>query len=60
MRVNQTKSFRSGDIFSPDLFDIDYLRSAYPIAAEKPLVPGEPEEPSEVQKTIDEFKKVFE
>ena len=60
VRVNQTKSFRGGDKFSPDLFDIDYLRTAYPIAAEQPLVPGEPEEPSEVQKTIDEFKKVFE
>ena len=60
VRVNQIKSFRSGDEFSPDLFDIDHLRSVYPLAPEQPLVPGEPEEPSEVQKTIDEFKKVFE
>jgi hypothetical protein len=60
VRVNRIKSFRGGDIFSPDLFDIDHLRSAYPLAPEQPLVPGEPEEPSEVQKTIDEFKRVFE
>jgi hypothetical protein len=60
VRVNQLKSFRSGDEFSPDLFNIDHLRSVYPLAPEQPLVPGEPEEPSEVQKTIDEFKKVFE
>ncbi len=61
VRVNQTKSFREGDEFSEDLFDIDNLRSIYPLAPEQPLVPGESEEePSEVQKTIDEFRKVFE
>lgn len=60
VRLNQIQSFRSGDEFSPDLFDINHLRSVYPLAPEQPLVPGEPEEPSEVQKTIDEFKKVFE
>ena len=60
VRVNQVKSFREADIFSNDLFDIEHLRSVYPLAPEQPLVPGEPEEPSEVQKTIDEFKRVFE
>jgi hypothetical protein len=61
VRVNQLKSFREGDEFSEDLFDIDNLRSVYPLAPEQPLVPGESEEePSEVQKTIDEFRKVFE
>jgi hypothetical protein len=60
VRVNQIKSFRDGDVFSSDLFDIDHLRSIYPQAPQQPLVPGEPEEPSEVQKTIDEFKRVFE
>jgi len=60
VRVNQVKSFREGDIFSDDLFDIEHLRSSYPLAPEQPLVPGEHEEPSEVQKTIDEFKRVFE
>jgi hypothetical protein len=61
VRVNQLKSFREGDEFSEDLFDIDYLRSVYPLAPEQPLVPGESEEePSEVQKTIDEFRRVFE
>ena len=61
VRVNQLKSFHEGDEFSDDLFDIDNLRSVYPLAPEQPLVPGESEEgPSEVQKTIDEFRKVFE
>ena len=61
VRVNQLKSFHEGDEFSEDLFDIDNLRSVYPLAPEQPLVPGESEEePSEVQRTIDEFRKVFE
>jgi len=60
VRVNQVKSFREADLFPDDLFDIEHLRSVYPLAPEQPLVPGEPEEPSEVQKTIDEFKRVFE
>jgi hypothetical protein len=61
VRVNEVKSFREGDEFSADLFDIDHLRSVYPLAPEQPLVPGESEEePSEVQKTIDEFRRVFE
>ena len=60
VRVNQVKSFREADIFSKDLFDIEHLRSVYPLAPEQPLVSGEPEEPSEVQRTIDEFKRVFE
>ena len=60
VRVNQVKNFREGDVFSADLFDIDQLRANYPQAPAQPFVPGEPEERSEVQKTIDEFKKVFE
>jgi hypothetical protein len=60
VRVNQVKNFRESDIFSDDLFDIEHLRSVYPLAPEQPLIPGEPEEPSEVQKTIDEFRRVFE
>ncbi len=60
VRVNQVKSFRGGDTFSDDLFDIEHLRSVYPLAPEQPLVPGESQEPSEVQRTIDEFKRVFE
>ena len=60
VRVNQVKSFREANMFPHDLFDIEYLRSVYPLAPEQPLVPGEPEEPSEVQKAIDEFKRVFE
>jgi hypothetical protein len=60
VRVNQITNFRAGDVFAADLFDIDQLRSVYPQAPAQPLVPGEPEEPSEIQKTIDEFKRVFE
>jgi len=61
VRVNQLKSFREGDVFSEDLFNIENLRSIYPLAPEQPLLPGESEEEvSEVQKTIDEFKRVFE
>jgi hypothetical protein len=61
VRVNQLKIFREGDVFPEDLFDIGHLRSQYPLAPQQPLVPGESEEePSEVQKTIDEFRKVFE
>jgi len=60
VRVNQVKNFREADIFSDDLFDIEHLRSIYPLAPEQPLIPGEPDEPSEVQKTIDEFRRVFE
>lgn len=60
VRVNQVRNFREADIFSDDLFDIEHLRSVYPPAPEQPLIPGEPDEPSEVQKTIDEFRRVFE
>ncbi|MBN1932999.1 MAG: hypothetical protein JW786_15460 [Desulfobacterales bacterium] len=46
--------------FSADLFDIEYLKSIYP-----PLIPVAPEQSEkegldEVQKTIDNFKKIFE
>jgi len=60
VRVNQVKDFREGDMFSDDLFDIDLLRLSYPQTPEQPLIPGEPDEPSEVQKTIEEFRRVFE
>jgi hypothetical protein len=61
VRVNKLKGFREGDVFSGDLFDIENLRSIYPLAPAQPLVAGESEEEvSEVQKTIDEFRRVFE
>jgi hypothetical protein len=60
VRVNQLKSFREDNGFSEELFDIDHLRAVYPQVPEQPLVPGEPEETSEVQKTIEEFRRVFE
>ena len=46
--------------FSKDLFDIEYLKSIYKTAA--PVVPdqSESEELNEVQKTIEEFKKIYE
>ena len=60
VRVNQLKIFREDNGFSEELFDIDHLRAVYPLVPEQSLVPGEPEEPSEVQKTIEEFRRVFE
>ena len=46
--------------FSKDLFDIEYLKSNYQTAA--PIVPKQSEykELDEVQKTIEEFKKIYE
>ena len=46
--------------FSKDLFDIEHLKSIYQTAA--PVVPDQSEskELNEVQKTIEEFKKIYE
>ena len=60
VRESQAKNFEANANFSNDLFDIQRLKMDYPQAPEQPIIPGEPEEPSEVQKTIDEFKRVFE
>jgi outer membrane lipoprotein-sorting protein len=60
VRVSQAQNFEENAIFSEDLFDIEYLKSVYPRAALQPIPPEAAEEPSEVQKTIEDFKRIFE
>ncbi len=65
VRVSQAKDFKVNPSFPEELFDIDQLRSFYP---KEPVAPpgarepgpGVAEEPSEVQKTIEEFRRIFE
>ena len=60
LREINVKSIKMNPSFSKDLFDIEYLKSIYQTAA--PVVPdqNESEELNEVQKTIEEFKKIYE
>jgi hypothetical protein len=61
VRVNQAKNFEENATFSKELFDIDHLETVYPRTVSlPPAAPGAPEEPSEIQKTIEEFKHIFE
>jgi hypothetical protein len=60
VRVNQAINFEENATFSEELFDIDYLKTVFTQPPEQPIVPGEPEEPSEVEKTIEEFRRIFE
>jgi len=60
MRVNQAINFEENAAFPEELFDIDYLKTVFPLAPAQPIVPGEPGEPSEVEKTIEEFRRIFE
>ena len=60
VRVNQAINFEENATFSEELFDIDYLKTVFTRVPEQPIVPGEPEEPSEVEKTIEEFRRIFE
>ncbi len=60
VRVNQALNFEENASFSEELFDIDYLKTVFKQAPLQPIVPGEPEEPSEVEKTIEEFRRIFE
>jgi hypothetical protein len=60
VRVSQAKNFEENATFSDDLFDIERLKMVYPRKLALPIAPGAPEEPSEVQKTIEEFKRIFE
>jgi hypothetical protein len=59
-RVRQAKNFEENATFSEDLFDIDRLKMVYPRAPLQPTAPQAAEEPSEIQKTIDDFKRIFE
>ena len=60
VRVSQAQSFEENAIFSEELFDIEHLNIVYPQAPLQPITPAEVEEPSEVQKTIEDFKRIFE
>jgi len=60
VRATQGQSFEENALFSEELFDIEYLETVYPRAAMQPIPAEVVEEPSEVQKTIDEFKRIFE
>jgi hypothetical protein len=60
VRVNQVLNLKENATFSEELFDVDYLKTVFNQAPVQPIVPGEPEEPSEVEKTIEEFRRIFE
>jgi len=60
VRVNQAINFEENAAFSKELFDIDYLKTVFPRGPAQPIVPGEPEEPSEIEKTIEEFRRIYE
>ena len=60
VRVNQALNFEENAAFSEEIFDIDYLKTIFNQAPLQPIMPGEPEEPSEVEKTIEEFRRIFE
>jgi len=46
--------------FSDTLFDIEHLRSIYPPVSDVPVAQGKKEGMDEVQKTIEDFKKIYE
>ena len=60
VREIHVQNIKVNPSFSNKLFDIEHLKSIYPPAA--PAMPGqgETEELNEVQKTIEEFKKIYE
>jgi hypothetical protein len=60
VRVNQARNFEENATFSKELFDIEHLKMVYPRTLSFPIAPGASEEPSEVQNTIEEFKRIFE
>jgi len=57
VRVIQAQRYELNPAFSEDLFDINQLRSMYPPALNDS---DDSEGVSEVQKTLEEFKKIFE
>jgi len=60
VRVSQAKNFEENAMFSEEFFDIEHLKAIYPRAPLQPIPPEATEEPSEVQKTIEDFKRIFE
>ena len=59
-RVSQAEKFEENAMFSEDLFDIEHLESIYPRATLEPIPSLGAEEPSEIQKTIEDFQRIFE
>jgi hypothetical protein len=60
VRMSEAKNFEEDATFSKTLFDIEKLKLAYPLASPQPVSSSADEEPSEVQRTIEEFKRIFE
>jgi hypothetical protein len=60
VRLSQAQNFEENPTFSEELFDIDYLQTVYPRATVQPIEAEATGEPSEVQKTIEDFKRIFE
>ena len=60
VRVSQAQSFEENATFSRELFDIEHQKLLYPKASAPAAVSETSEESSEVQKTIEEFKRIFE
>ncbi len=60
VRVSQAQSFEENAMFSEELFDIEHLKAVYPRAPLQPIPREAAEEPSEIQKTIEDFKRIFE
>jgi len=59
VRVSQAQNFEENATFAGELFDIDHLEMMYPRAPAQPAASEAAEEPSEIQKAIDEFKRIF-
>jgi len=60
VRVSQAQNFEENAMFSEEFFDIEHLKAVYPRAPLHPVPAEAAEEPSEIQKTIEDFKRIFE
>jgi hypothetical protein len=59
VRVREAKNFEVNATFSKELFNIDHLTTMYPMAPLLPTTTEPAEEPSEIQKAIDDFNRIF-
>ena len=57
--VREAINFELNATFSEELFNIDHLMTMYPQAPMQPITVEPTEEPSEIQKAIDDFKRIF-
>jgi hypothetical protein len=60
VRTSQAEKFEEDAMFSKTLFDIERLKMVYPLESAQPIQSVGSKEPSEVQKTIEEFKRIYE